>query len=68
MTREADLMDRFPNIQWREPIILRVGFDGPRHYACRFCIAMSGQRSLDVAALPTDRETVRAHIREAHPC
>src|SRR5260370_34090 len=43
MSREAELVERFPEIDWREPIPLTV-IGECKGFGCRFCIAIYGYK------------------------
>jgi hypothetical protein len=64
--RDRDLVLRYPKIPWHEPVEVVSTTDGSTHYACRFCIAQVGLKGSAVGKLPSDPETVRAHVRQAH--
>jgi hypothetical protein len=59
-------MRRYPFIQWREPLAVRLLGDATEHYACRICIAIKGLKGADIGALPTDPNVVREHLRAEH--
>lgn len=65
MTLERQLVERFPQTKWTEPLPTRT-LGGSSGLACRFCIAIHGLRGCDVAKLPQTVEEFDAHIREKH--
>jgi hypothetical protein len=67
----TSLAERFPWIEWREPIRVTVSDNpgGPVHrWCCRICIARKGMRGEDLEAVGyIERGSCVEHIRHEHP-
>lgn len=62
----AVLEQRWPWIEWREPLLVHQLNNVDAHWACRICIALRGLKGKEIPSLPRDPELVRAHIRKEH--
>lgn len=62
---DEQLMERFPEIQWREPQRMTT-FSGDTGLSCRLCIARFGIAGRNVALLPKTIEEFEEHRRQYH--
>jgi hypothetical protein len=61
---DADLMKRFPQEAWNQPLPVRNPKTGEIRYDCRLCIGTEPR--YEWANLPTDEAAMLAHIKEQH--
>lgn len=66
-TREQELEEQYPDIKWREPVILVGIHTGTQRFGCRFCIAMHGLKAGELFKLPLVAEAIERHIEKEHP-
>jgi len=66
MIADHELEQRFPTIDWREPIRVQR-MDGIVRYACRFCIAQRGLKAQELESQFISPEAVVEHIEREHP-
>lgn len=58
---------RFPWVQWREPINVRLPGRYEGHLGCRLCIAAKGlQAAAPQGKVFSDTEAFNAHLQEVH--
>jgi len=62
MTKEQDLRERLPFIEWDEPA--QISTPHGAGYACRFCIAFYGIKGSDFT--PHSYDQVVSHIADVH--
>jgi hypothetical protein len=67
MSRELELVQRFPEAEWWKPIPLRV-IGKCSGFACRFCIAMYGYKPAEnqMPGFSEKFDDVVTHIHEKH--
>lgn len=72
MIAESELRERFPEIDWDEPVIVTIPHADLVLYCCRICIAQRGLKGADIlnGTQPRGvfffRELAEAHIEETH--
>lgn len=57
---ESELKQRYPWIEWDEPILVNGRF------GCRYCIAQKGLNGRDVPRLPNSLKDFQEHLKEVH--
>lgn len=70
MSTESDLRHRYPEIDWDEPVAVRVVGYEDVFWVCRLCIALNGLRAERIASTHfafRQREHALRHIEGTHP-
>lgn len=66
MVLEDILREKFPFVDWREPILVGLIGETPTRYGCRYCIAMYGLKGWEVRGMPDSKEAFLQHLKEEH--